>query len=90
MPKPLSVNILNKVQYVGDDAFYACRSLEKIYISESVELVDGNIFVDCSSLAKIAVSEANKEYYSVDGVLYTWDMSVLVSYPMGKKQKLLL
>lgn len=82
-----SLNIPNKVQYIGDKAFYACRSLEKISIPESVELIDGNIFADCSSLTEIAVSEANKEYCSVDGMLYTRDMSVLVSYPMGKKQK---
>lgn len=77
------------MQYIGDDAFYACRSLEKMYILESVELIDGNIFSDCSALTEIAVSKANKEHCSADGVPYTRDMSFIASYPMGEKQQAL-
>ena len=68
---------------IGSDAFYAC-TLTSITIPESVTNIGECAFRGCSSLTSITVSEGNTAYVSVDGVLYTYDMTTLVCYPAGK------
>ena len=44
-----------------------------------------NIYIYGDNIEKITVSEDNPNLKSVDGVLYTKDMSALLFYPYGKK-----
>ena len=46
-----------------------------------------NPFVRCTSLESIEVDEENPSLCSVDGVLFSKDMSKLYSYPAGKRQE---
>jgi len=56
-----------------------------VTIPENVSVIDDGIFYGCMSLTEIDVNEKNKNYISVDGVLYTKDMTQLVAYSVGKK-----
>ncbi|WP_400232591.1 leucine-rich repeat domain-containing protein, partial [Methanomethylophilus alvi] len=69
---------------IGDDAFSGCTGLEELVIGNSVTSLDRGAFYGCSSLTSIVVAEGNKEYCSVDGVLFSKDMKMLVQYPAGR------
>lgn len=66
-------------------AFSGCDLLTSVTIPENVSVIEDGIFYGCMSLTEIDVNEKNKNYISVDGVLYTKDMTQLVAYPVGKK-----
>ncbi len=44
-----------------------------------------SIFLGCTALKEIIVEESNPSYCSVDGVLFTKDMTELLSYPAAKE-----
>ncbi len=88
-----SITIPDSVKEIGDGAFISCASLERIYIGSGVESIGGAPFVfdveglPCGNLKIIEVSRDNKYYTSVDGVLFNKEMTELIQYPIGKKQK---
>ena len=69
---------------IGDYAFEYCSSLTSITIPDGVTSIGYYAFEYCSSLTSVTVSEGNTAYTSVDGVLYTYDMTELICYPAGK------
>ena len=88
-----SITIPDSVAVIGEQAFVNCLSLEKIYIGSGVEDISGSPFyfetegLPCSQLKNIEVSKDNKYFTSVDGVLFSKDMTKLIQYPYGKIQK---
>ena len=79
-----SVTIPNSVTSIGSSAFRCCTSLANITIPDSVISIFDNVFISCDSLTSIEVSDNNKNYSSVDGVLFNKDKSKLITYPDGK------
>ncbi len=77
------VTIPNGVTSIGDYAFYGCESLASITIPDSVTNI-GSAFFDCTSLTSIEVLDNNKNYSSIDGVLFNKDKTELITYPAGK------
>lgn len=77
------------MMYIGDWAFEECRSLVSVNIPASIEEIGtmGEIYVfsGCKVLEMINVAEDNENYVSVDGVLFTADMTKLILYPPAKK-----
>ena len=55
-----------------------------VVIPSCVTYVAGNSFEGCESLKAIEVDENNKNYCSIDGVLFSKNKKELVSYPNGK------
>ncbi len=88
-----SIAIPDSVEVIGAQAFESCPSLETVYIGSGVKEIGGAPFVfdveglPCSNLKSIEVSKDNKYYTSVDGVLFNKEMTELIQYPIGKKQK---
>lgn len=87
-----SIVIPDSVEFIGSEAFVGCTSLEKVYIGSGVSGMNGSPFAfdiegkPCSKLKSIDVSENNKYFTSVDGVLFSKDMTELIQYPYGKIQ----
>ena len=65
-----SVTIGNSVTSIGGSAFSGCTSLVSVTISDSVTVIVASAFEGCISLISIEVSSDNKNYASVDGVLF--------------------
>ncbi len=59
-------------------------SFETINVPASVEHIGFQFTGGIDSLKSVSVAEGNKNYVSVDGVLYTKDMKTLVLYPAAK------
>ena len=78
-----SVTIPSNVTIIGFGAFNYCGSLASVTIPDSVKSID-SAFYYCTSLKSIEVSVNNKNYASVDGVLFNKDKSELITYPAGK------
>ena len=68
---------------IGDEAFFDCPNLRQITLPSGVETLDGDPFSG-SSLETIRVSGENPFFTSLDGVLYSKDMTTLVRYPSGR------
>ena len=83
----VSIKIPNTITSIGDYAFDECSSLISIEIPESVTSIAVPAFSSCNSLTSINVSEKNEKYLSDKGVLYTKNITELIKYPAGKKEK---
>lgn len=83
-----NINLPDTLSKIKDVAFINCISLESIYIPCKIKSnLDAGVFQGCKSLSSIIVDENNKKYTSIDGVLYTKDISMLIIYPCGKKNE---
>lgn len=71
------------VREIGSNAFAGCSALTTITLPASLETLRA-AFDGCSALAEIAVAPGNKNYRSVDGVLFSVDGRRLIYYPLGK------
>ena len=80
-----SVVIGDSVTSIGSHAFSDCSSLTNVVIGDSITSIGDSAFKSCSSLTSIEVDENNKNYKSIDGVLYSKDGTTLIQYPIGKK-----
>lgn len=67
---------------------FCCSNITEILIPEAAEKCDP--FLGCVSLKNIFVSEKNKNFRSIDGVLYTYDLKTLVRCPQGRSGKIIL
>ena len=77
--------IPDSVTSIGWYAFDGCTGLTSITIPDSVTYIDRFAFSGCTGLTTITVDENNRNYHSVDGVLYNSDQSFLIKWPERKK-----
>ncbi len=66
-------------------AFYGNTEITEIIIPSTIESIDITAFDECSSLSAITVDSGNREFCSLDGVLYNKQKTVIHKYPMGKE-----
>ena len=77
--------ILDYVEEIRDNAFNGCINLKKISLGEHFYSLGNNRFDGCQNLEQINVKKENIYYKSVDGVLYSADMTTLILCPRAKK-----
>ena len=82
-----SITIPDSVTSIDRYAFCGCTSLASVTIPDSVTIIGSWAFKDCTSLTAINVASENRNYVSVNGVLYNNDKTELICYPAGKKDK---
>lgn len=68
------------VDSIPSRGFIMCNSLESLSIPETVTGI-GKMFCHGLSVKRFEVADGNRNYCSVDGVLFSKDMSVLVCFP---------
>ena len=79
-----NITIPDSVTSICNHAVYECTSLTSITIPNSVTSIGSSIFYNCTSLTSIEVSGNNKNYSSLDGVLFNKNKTELITYPLGK------
>ena len=79
-----SIEIPNSVTEIGERTFANCRALTSIEIPNSVTEIGERTFANCTALTSIDVDVNNKNYASVDGVLYDKNKTTLIRCPGGK------
>ena len=70
----------SKCTEIGYWAFYGTK-IKSIVIPQKVTNIDTLAFYGCSSLENIDVEQGNTTYKSIDGVLFNYDVTVLLTYP---------
>lgn len=80
-----SVIFNESLQTIGPRAFEFCSALSAVSIGGGLKDLSPSAFNNCPSLTSIAVSDANSTFCSVDGSLYTKDLTTLVRCPEGKR-----
>ncbi len=73
------LNLGDSLEKIGKYAFDGCDELTSLTLPNVFKKLDRASFSGCNSLACIDID--NDTYKSVDGVVYTADMSELVLYP---------
>jgi len=71
----------DSVKEIKDNAFSNCKSLKVFTISGSVTAITADAFMGCWNLKNILVDENNRDFISVDGIIFSKGMDVLVKYP---------
>ena len=74
------------VTSLRESALYHSPSLVSVSIPETVTDIGYKAFGHCMNLTDINVADGNENYCSVDGVLFSKDKKMIVSYPAGKTQ----
>lgn len=82
------VTLSEGVAEIGDGAFAECRSLPHIEIPASVQTIGAGAFRECTGLASFRVDSGNKNYSSLNDVLFNKDKTELITYPAGRKASL--
>lgn len=91
---PSEVSYHGKSYTVTDlyPVFRACKTLTKVTLPSTLKRLtdDDNSYINpfpgCSSLEAIEVDKANPWLCSVDGVLFSKDMTWIISYPAASKR----
>ena len=66
------------------DAFANCPKLTSVSLPASVTMLDARDFANSPKLTAIDIDFMNTKFASVDGVVFSKDMTTLVVYPIGK------
>lgn len=82
-------DIPSSVIDIGRYGFVGSRNLESLFVSENVVELEESMFnfTGCHSLNTIEVHKDNKNYCSVDGVLFSKSRSQMLIYPPAKKDE---
>ena len=79
-----SIILPNNVSYIGVSSFNGVDA-EKILIPSSVTTIEKNAFSNTNSLTEFQVSSNNVNYFSLNGVLYSYD-GYIIKYPIAKNE----
>lgn len=80
----LTVTIPDSVRDIDEYAFAYCDGLKSINIPAGVTNIGQFAFLECEDLTTIDVSPDNKNYCSIDGVLYDKGSSTVLCCPGAK------
>lgn len=77
-----SVTLPDSIEFIGDSAF-ADTAITSVSLPKNLQSFNGTIF-NSQSFLSYHVSPENPYFKSVNGVVYSKDMTELVAYPVGK------
>ncbi len=81
----MSVKLPEGISSIGERAFSQCSSLRKINVPSSAASIDESAFWDCKSLVGVYISKNNKNYSSVDGIVFNKNKTSIICYGAGRK-----
>ncbi|MDD4822218.1 MAG: leucine-rich repeat protein, partial [Bacteroidales bacterium] len=69
---------------IGNYAFQNCTKITSADIPATVTTIGNSAFAGCNALTQFVVASANTAFKTVNGVLYNFAITELISYPNGK------
>lgn len=78
------ITLPESIERIGTNAF-TNNKITEIFIPKNVSYIEDAAFYLCHKLKNIKVDEQNRNYKSVDGVLFSKDGKLLHSYPSEKE-----
>lgn len=81
-----TVKIPNTVTKIKNKAFYICPNLKSADLPDSLDNYSAGSIYNCIGLERLNVSRTNPLYTSIDGVLYSKDVTELVACPNAKTE----
>lgn len=75
------------LEYVGEDAFFSAFKESYVSLPASLENIGKEAFANCY-IEEFRIDEGNKAFASVDGIMYSKDLTTLYYYPSLKTDKL--
>lgn len=79
-----SIVIPSGVTSIGKWGFSHCRNITSLELAESLASIDTYAFSSMSQLESFSISESNEYFCTVDGILYSKDMTKLHYFPLAK------
>ena len=76
-----SIDFPNSLVSIEKRAFYSCKGLTGFYITRNVANIHEEAFNHCIGVTSYLCNSMNAHYKSVNGVLYSKDLSTIVAYP---------
>ena len=86
LKKKGKVEIAEGTRSLQEGAFYGCNEITAVIIPKTVEEIYPGALEEMNGCSEFVVDEANKNFCSVDGILYTKDRGKIVACPAGKKK----
>ena len=83
-PKLRNITLPKHLSKIATGIFGQCSSLEGVVIPNSVKDIARNAFCNVKSIKSFSVSESNQYFSSIDGILYSKDMTTLKRVPEAK------
>lgn len=74
----------DNITSIGDEAFKDCVALEKLTLPKNLEEITNRTFAG-SGVTSFDVHPESTKLTSHDGVLFSYDMTSLIAYPIGKE-----
>ena len=84
------ITLPDSLTSIETGAFYHCESLTSITIPKNVKSIGNRVFSACYDLKSILVDKSNSSYASLDGILYSKDMTQLLACPGAKAGALIV
>ena len=81
-----SINIPNTVSTLEGQVFYGSQALTTVNIGTGLTSLGDQNFAWLTTLTSINVDASNASFASIDGVLYSKNISKLWAYPVGKTE----
>lgn len=78
------ITLSQSLKEIGPKAFHGCYQITTIEIPAQVEQIGVNAFRYCFQLQEYVVQNGSVHFAAENGVLFNYDKTELVSYPVGK------
>ena len=75
-----SISFHNRITKIDAFAFFGCNSIAKVTLPEGIEFIGDYAFSMMENLEEIKIAEENKNFVSIDGILYSKDKKTLIQY----------
>ena len=78
-----SLQLPQGLKVIGEQAFAWCYALSSVNIPANVESIGYDAFQNCNALKKFEVAAGNGHFSAEGGVLFNYDKTALLCYPLG-------
>lgn len=76
-----SIRLPKGIKRIERRTFDCCYELKYVYVPENLDFIAEDCFGNCYNLERIEVAPSNREFCSIDGVLYSKDKKTLIVFP---------